>query len=399
MDQRLIELKSQLRNELTLNILPFWMDRMTDMQRGGFHGRIDGYNNLHADAPKGAVLNARILWTFASAYRVIGDPQYLDTAMRAKRYLIEHFYDAENGGIYWMLNADGTPLDTKKQIYALGFAIYGFSELGRATGDRESIEYAIKLYEDIEAHAYDSAAGGYWEAFTREWGEIADARLSEKETNDRKTMNTHLHILEPYTNLYRVWQDPGLKKKIQELLDVFMDRIYRSDIGHLGLFFGDAWELHGDIRSYGHDIEASWLMTEAAQVIGDTERMQRLLDIVRRIADVCSSEALQPDGSMIYEYDPSTGHIEQNRDWWPQAETVIGYFNSWQLLGREEDLARCIGAWHFIQEHIIDHVGGEWYWGMLADGQTNFKDDKAGPWKCPYHNSRMCLELIERISG
>jgi len=399
MDSRITDLRSQLRNELTLNILPFWMNRMTDPDQGGFYGRIDGNGNLHPDAPKGAVLNARILWTFASAFRVIGDPQYLDVAMRAKRYIIDHFYDHENGGVFWMLNPDGTPLDTKKQIYALGFAIYGFSELGRATGDKEAIEYAVKLYNDIEAHAFDPVAGGYWEAFTKEWGEIADARLSEKETNDRKTMNTHLHILEPYTNLYRVWPNVKLKKKIQSLLDVFMEKIYRSDIGHLGLFFCNDWELHGDMRSYGHDIEASWLMLEAAMTITDKTRFKKLIPIVKRIADVCADESIQPDGSMIYEYDPSTGHVERNRDWWPQAETVIGYYNAWQWAGgREDDLVCCINAWHFIQEHIVDHVGGEWHWGMTDAGDANVKEDKAGPWKCPYHNSRMCLEIIERTS-
>lgn len=189
---------------MTGNILPYWMHKMVDEERGGFYGRRDGFDNLVPDAPKGAILNARLLWSFAAAYRVTRRTEYLDMAQRAKRYIIDRFYDPEFGGIYWSLSADGSPLDTKKQFYAIGFAIYGLSELARATGDEEALDYAKRLFHDIENHSRDRVRGGYIEACTRKWGEIADMRLSDKDANEKKTMNTHLHIIEPYTNLYRM---------------------------------------------------------------------------------------------------------------------------------------------------------------------------------------------------
>jgi len=400
MDKEFIkELSGQFMDELTLNIMPFWAGRMVDDVHGGFYGRIDGHGVLFPDAPKGAVLNARILWSFSAAYRVTGNKSYLDMAVRAKRYLADFFHDKEYGGIYWMLNSDGTPLDDRKQSYAIGFAIYGLSELVRACNDPEALDLAIRLYRDLESHAYDSVCGGYCEAMTRNWQDIEDMRLSEKDANERKTMNTHLHILEPYTNLFRVWPDCELKKRIGELLDIFIDRIYQSDTGHLGLFFTNEWIMHGVMRSYGHDIESSWLMTEAAQVICDDARMERLLPIVRRISDVCAEESLNADGSMIYEFDPENGHRNLNIDWWPQAETVIGYFNSWQLSGNREYLERSLSAWKYIRQNIVDSKGGEWLWGRLPDGEPNLNEDKAGPWKCPYHNSRMCVEIIERLNN
>ncbi|MBO7499172.1 MAG: AGE family epimerase/isomerase, partial [Bacteroidaceae bacterium] len=258
---------SAARTMLTDVILPFWMTRMPD-PRGGFYGRIDGLGNVHPEAEKGAILNARILWTFSAAYRVLGDPAYFDMATRAKCALLDNFFDPEFGGVYWSLHPDGTPKDTKKQIYALGFAIYGLSEYARATGDKSALAHAIKLFFDIENHSFDTERNGYFEAFTREWGEIADMRLSDKDANERKTMNTHLHILEPYTNLYRVWPDARLAAAIRNLIDIFVDRILDPQTFHLRLFFDDDWNSKVDATSYGHDIEASWLIHEAALVLG-----------------------------------------------------------------------------------------------------------------------------------
>ena len=194
---------------------------MTDSVHDGFYGRITGTGKLEPQAVKGAVLNARILWTFSSAYRLLGKAEYLETATRAKRVIIDQFYDKEQGGIYWSLDYAGRPADTKKQIYALGFAIYGLSEYHRATGDEEALTYAIRLFKSIEQYSFDSVKNGYCEALTRDWNEISDMRLSDKDENECKTMNTHLHILEPYTNLYRVWKDAVLEKQLRNLIELF----------------------------------------------------------------------------------------------------------------------------------------------------------------------------------
>lgn len=232
-------LKQEMQKELTTRILPYWMERMVDQENGGFYGRITGQEELIPRADKGAILNARILWTYSAAYRLLGREEYKEMANRAKRYLIDHFYDSEFGGVYWSLNYRGEPLDTKKQIYAIGFAIYGLSEFHRATGDPEALMYAVRLFNDIESHSFDGLKNGYCEALTREWNEIADMRLSEKDANERKTMNTHLHILEPYTNLYRVWKDARLERQLYNLIGLFTEKILDKDTSHLQLFFDD----------------------------------------------------------------------------------------------------------------------------------------------------------------
>jgi len=396
MDKSLIEnFKKDVRLNLEANILPYWLDRMAD-PRGGFYGRRDGYDNLHDDAPKGAVLNARILWTFSAAYRLTGKMEYLDAATRAKREIIDRFYDAEYGGIYWSLDAGGRPLDTKKQFYALGFAIYGLSEYARATADHEALEYAIRLFDDVETHSRDRVYGGYIEALTREWKPIADMRLSDKDLNATKTMNTHLHIIEPYTNLLRVWNDSRLRESIRSLLDIFLDIIMvPGKRGHLGLFFNDRWErADGGAISYGHDIEASWLLLETAQVLGEPEPLARTLAATGRIAEA-AFEGRCPDGSMIYERHPS-GSYDNDRHWWVQAENVIGQTYLYLYHDRPDMLAKAVESWEYIKAHLIDHRNGEWYWSV-RDGRPNRDDDKAGFWKCPYHNSRMCLELMEKL--
>ncbi|WP_024993328.1 AGE family epimerase/isomerase [Phocaeicola paurosaccharolyticus] len=388
-------LKSEVNETLLDNILPYWIEKMTDVQ-GGFYGRIDGNDNHIKGADKGAILNARILWTFSAAYRLFKKPEYLQMATRAKRVIINGFFDKEFGGIYWSLKDNGEPKDTKKQIYAIGFAIYGLSEYYRATSDTETLDYAISLFESIEKYSFDNDKNGYCEALTREWNEIDDMRLSEKDANERKTMNTHLHILEPYTNLYRVWKDERLERQIRNLIDIFTDKILDKETSHLNLFFDDNWNSKYRIVSYGHDIEASWLIDEAVSVLEDKDLKNKILPIIKKIADA-ASQGLTTKGSMIYEKNLEKGTTDRDSHWWVQAETVIGYLNMYQHTNDDAYLSKAIKCWEFIKNNLIDYDNGEWYWSISDNGEVNRKDDKAGFWKCPYHNGRMCMEIIERF--
>ena len=394
---KLVLFKKEMQDVLTGNILPFWIDKMVDHENGGFYGRIDGHGNLHADAEKGGILNARILWTFSAAYRVLGKSEYLEMATRAKDYIIAHFIDREYGGTYWSLDYKGNPKDTKKQFYAIGFMIYGLSEYVRATGDKEALDYAIQLFECIEEHSLDVIYNGYIEACTREWGEIADMRLSDLDANYPKSQNTHLHIIEPYANLYRVWKDERLEKALRNMINIFTDKILNPETNHLDLFFEKDWTRGaGHLESYGHDIECSWLMHEAALVLGDAEVLKKVEEIVPLVAKA-SEKGLNPDGSMIHEANLDTGHVDDDLHWWVQAEAVVGFYNIYQHFGDESALDKSLQCWQYIKDNLIDYEGGEWYWSRLPDGTLNLDDDKAGFWKCPYHNGRMCLEIIERI--
>ena len=389
--------RKEMQDVLTNNILPFWINNMVDHENGGFYGRIDGYGNLHAEAEKGGILNGRILWTFSAAYRVLGKPEYLEMATRAKDYIIDHFIDREYGGTYWSLDYKGNPKDTKKQFYAIGFMIYGLSEYVRATGDKEALDYAIQLFDCIEEHSLDVIYNGYIEACTREWGEIADMRLSDFDANYPKSQNTHLHIIEPYTNLFRIWKDARLEKALRNLIDIFTDRILNPETHHLDLFFENDWTRGaGHLESYGHDIECSWLIHEAAIVLGDAEVLKKVEPIVQLVAKA-SEKGLNADGSMVHEANVDTGHVDDDLHWWVQAEAVVGFYNIYQHFADSSALDKSLRCWQYIKDNLIDTKNGEWYWSRHADGTLNLDDDKAGFWKCPYHNGRMCIELIERI--
>ena len=424
MNERVDMMKREMQDVLENNILRFWLDQMMDYEHGGFYGRMDGNGELHKDAEKGAILNARILWAFSAAFRVLKHPEYLEAATRAKDYIIEHFIDQEYGGVYWSVDCEGNPLDTKKQFYAIGFMIYGLTEYARATGDREALDYALDLYDCIEEHAFDREHNGYIEACTREWGRIEDMRLSDLDANYPKSQNTHLHIIEPYTNLLRCLKEAQAQEScdyvsaigsvmpvgisvppqtisevegaLRNLVDIFTEKILNKETNHLDLFFGMDWTRGaGHLESYGHDIECSWLLHEAALVLGDQQVLNKVEPIVQAVAQA-SAKGLRPDGSLIHEANLDTGYVDDDLHWWVQAENVVGWYNIWQHFGDEEALNRAEKCWHYIKKQLIDYEHGEWYWSRHANGLLNTKDDKAGFWKCPYHNSRMCLEIIER---
>ena len=419
-------MKLEMQDVLENNILPFWLEKMQDNEHGGFYGRIDGNNQLHPEAEKGAILNARILWSFSAAYRVLQKEEYLEAATRAKDYLIEHFIDPEYGGVYWSVDYKGEPLDTKKQFYAIAFVIYGLTEYARAMGDREALEYALDLYDCIEEHAFDSEQNGYIEACTREWGKIEDMRLSELDANYPKSQNTHLHIMEAYANLLRCLKEMRAQEQcdyvptigsvlpvgisvppetmvnvegaLRNVISIFIDKILNPETNHLDLFFDMDWTRGaGHLESYGHDIECSWLLHEAALVLGDENLLEKVENVVQKVAKA-SEKGLREDGSMIHEANLDTGHVDDDLHWWVQAENVVGWFNIWQHFGDEEAFKKSEKCWQFIKDKLVDWDNGEWYWSRHPDGSLNTIDDKAGFWKCPYHNSRMCLEIIERTA-
>ena len=419
-------MKLEMQDVLENNILPFWLEKMQDNENGGFYGRIDGSGVLHPDAEKGAILNARILWTFSAAYRVLEKKELLEAATRAKNYLVDHFIDPEYGGVYWSVDYKGEPLDTKKQFYAIAFAIYGLSEYARATGNREALEYALDLYDCIEEHAFDDEQNGYIEACTREWGKIGDMRLSELDANYPKSQNTHLHIMEAYANLLRCLKEMRAQEQcdyvpaigsvlpvgisvppetmvsvegaLRNIISIFIDKILNPETNHLDLFFDMNWTRGaGHLESYGHDIECSWLLHEAALVLGDENLLEKVENVVQKVAKA-SEKGLREDGSMIHEANLDTGRVDDDLHWWVQAENVVGWFNIWQHFGDEEAFKKSEKCWQFIKDKLVDYDNGEWYWSRHPDGTLNTVDDKAGFWKCPYHNSRMCLEIIERTA-
>jgi len=384
------KLSSELLAELTGNILSFWQNRMAD-PAGGFYGRIDGHGNLHADADRGIIMYARILWAFSAAFNLLREERYLASARRAFDYILEHFLDREYGGMFWLVDSEGKLKDSKKQIYAQGFAIYGLSEYYRACGEQRALDEALALVGLVEKYAWDSDFGGYIEACTRDWQPNDDMRLSEKESNVPKSMNTHLHIIEPYTNLYRVHPSTELKERIMALTEIFRSHIFNAETGHFDLLFHRDWTPTGHDFSYGHEIEASWLLDEAAAVIGEDCGL-----IVQRVAD-SAAEGLQPDGSMAYEYDPVNRRLDAERHWWVQAEAMVGYFNLYQRTAEERYLNVVLQLWKYIKTNLIDRENGEWFWGVKPDGSVNRTGDKAGFWKCPYHNTRLCTEIMMRI--
>lgn len=389
------QLKSEVREELLQNILPFWSEKMTDQKNGGFYGRIDGNDQLIPNADKGGILNARILWSFSAAYLQEKNPLYLELANRAKDFILAHFFDPEFGGTYWTISFDGKPVDTKKQIYSQAFFLYAFTEHYRASGNESSLQTAIGLFRLIEKRSFDAERNGYFEAYSRDWELLEDLRLSEKDANEKKTMNTHLHILEAYTNLYRVWKDPELACQLRNLILIFTEKIVNATTKHLDLFFDENWNSKAKIVSYGHDIEASWLIDEAARVLADQELLAIVQKVCIQIAEA-ACEGLQPDGSIVYEKDYTTGHPDKDRHWWVQSEAVVGFLNAYELTDNTEWRNKAMKCWKYISENLIDKADGEWFWSISDEGIANRKEDKAGFWKCPYHNSRMCLEVLSR---
>jgi len=339
------------------------------------------------NAVKAGILNARLVWTFSAAYRVLKDEQYQTLANRAQRYFLDHFIDPEYGGSFYTVTASGEPLDMQKDTYQNSFAVYGLSEHYYATGNKESLDAAIDVYQKLIEHAYDAEHGGFIESFTREWQMV--------DVESPKTMNTNLHILEAFTNLYRVWKNDELKKHLLELIDVMSNKVLNQTTWHEELFFTMDWLNQKNIDSYGHDIEFSWLLVEAAEVLGDKEILKDTHRIAINLVAVQLEEGIDENGAMMYEKED--GHLNANLEWWPQAETVVGCINAWQISGDRKFLDAAVRTWEWIKTYMIDREYGEWYRTVTPDGTPLKNRAKADQWRCPYHNSRMGLEIMIRF--
>ncbi len=390
-----MKLKEEMSAHLVNDILPYWMEKTIDNEQGGFYGRIDGENNLQPKADKGSILNARILWTFSAAYNQFKNPQYLEIANRAFDYFISHFIDKINGGVFWMVDYMGNPTESKKQIYAQAFAIYGLSEYFKATKNEEALIAAQNIFYLIEHHAFDQEEDGYFEAYDQQWHLLDDLRLSAKDANEKKTMNTHLHILEAYTTLYQVWQDEQLQKQLKNLISLFLDKFVNEHYG-FRLFFDEHWNPKSDEISFGHDIEGSWLLQEAAEVLADKSLIAKTKKYANAMVNTVMINGFDNDGGLMYEATPK-GIKDADKHWWPQAEAIVGLVNAWQNSRDHKYLLKSNEVWEFTKSKIIDATNGEWFFKVNKAGKPYNQEDKVGQWKCPYHNGRACLEIIKRL--
>jgi mannobiose 2-epimerase len=390
------ELRDRIEADLRGNILPFWMAHAVNRATGTFHGLLN--NDLIPDprAERGALLTSRILWTYARALRQYGDGAYGAMAGFAYEDLMTRHHDAAHGGFYWSTNPDRTIRHDRKQVYGQAFAIYALAEYHAATGAPEPLEHAIRVFHLLEQHARERGHGGYREAFARDWSPIADMRLSEVDQNDPKSQNTMLHVMEAYTRLLDLWPDPALRSALRDLVEVMLTRILDPRTHHLGLFFTDDWRRTSDRISYGHDIEAAWLLTRAAEALADPVLARRVRSVSLRIADVTLAEGTDHDGA-IFNLGSPGGVVDTTREWWPQAEAVVGFVDAWQLSGDPRYLAAAAHTWQFIERNLIDRRTGDWYRGVTRAGEVLLGFEKVGFWKCPYHNGRMGLEIVARL--
>ena len=385
-----------VRRELLEDILPFWRTRTVDEQQGGFIGQMSNDLHVRPNACKGLILNARILWTFCAAYRYTHEEQDRALAWRAYDYLTSRFLDPQHGGCFWELDARGNVIDDKKKVYGEAFCIYALAECYDTFKDPRALELAADIFHRVEEHARDGTYGGYFEVMSRDWQPCDDMRLSDKDMDEKKSMNNHLHVLEAYTNLLRVWPQPLLADRLRELIDLFRRHILNPEGTHFQHFFDETWAPRSDNYTFGHDIEGSWLLCEAAEALRDRQLVEEVRAVAVKIARAVLDEGLDEDGGLFYE--ARKGQITvRNKEWWPQAEAVVGFINAWQLTGSEEFLEAAARCWKFIEEKIVDREHGEWFWRVSRDGIPDPAMPKVSAWKCPYHNSRACLEVLRRI--
>lgn len=378
------------KKELTEHLLPFWKSLYDE--RGGFYGHMKNDLIVEKDADKGVILNSRTLWFYSNCYLTLGGEDNLKMARHAYEFLRDHCYDSEYGGVYWMMDYLGNPKDTMKHTYNCAFAIYALSSYYDASKDKEALDLAYKIFNTIETVTRDEY--GYREAFSREWELVENDALSENGLMADKTMNTVLHLIEGYTELYRVDHSEAVAKSLRYLLDTMSDRVFDPETYQLKVFFNTKMEVIGDIHSYGHDIEATWLMDRACEVLGDAELTEYFKKMNLCISDNIKKLAFD-NGALNNERE--NDKISKKRIWWVQAEGVVGFLNAYQQSGDEDFLKTSQALLDYIMKYVVDkREGGEWFAEVGYDNVPMDTFDMVGPWKCPYHNGRMCVELIRR---
>jgi cellobiose epimerase len=390
------DLSKRISDHLFGHILPFWSGPALDQEQGGWMACLS--NDLKPDRtqPKGLIVNSRILWAFSAVSRVRPEKVYRQLADRAFDYVMNRFWDAQHGGAFWRLDDRGRVLENVKKTYGQAFVIYALAEYAQAFGLDTVRPRLVQLFELLEQHAHDPEHGGYFEVCSRDWSTVVDAPLSEKDLTEKKSMNSHLHVLEAYTNLYRVWKDPGVGGRLRELIQLFEQHILDSRTHHFHHFFDERWQVRSDTYTFGHDIEGSWLLCEAAEVLGDAALLERVRGIALRMAGAVRTEGLDRDGGLCYE-GRAGKIIEPRKECWPQAEAVIGFLNAFQLSRDPKYIESAVRVWDYIDRHLVDRVHGEWFWRINLDGQPDATLPKVSEWKGPYHGSRMCLEAMHRL--
>jgi len=395
-NDEMVQLRDGVERELKENIIPFWLRKTVDHHYGGFIGRMSNRGRVKKQAPKGLILTSRILWTFSRLYRDEPRPQYLQTARRAFEYLNLNFRDTHYGGYYWMVSYLGEPVDVKKKVYGQAFVIYALAEFAMATHDSVALRMTKTLFKTIEKKCRDTQNRGYYESFNRDWTVAEDYRLSKKDMDEKKSMNTHLHLLEAYTNLYRIWKDISVKNALQTLMEIFQDHIIEPECPCFRLFFDEKWVPKTDRISFGHDIEGSWLLAEAAEVLCDGSIPESMAIVCRNLVDAVERRGMHEDGSVLYEGN-GQGILDGSRHWWVQAEAVVGLLNAYQLSGNEHYLKLAMRCWQYIEKSVVDKHHGEWFWKVSEAGKPDDREYNNSGWKGPYHNVRACLEIMKRL--
>ena len=390
---RLYTLAPEFDDELR-RIAAWWLEHAVDHDKGGYFGEVDLSGKPVHETPRSVILAARILWFFSAAALHTGDRRFIPQAERARDYLLSVFVDESHGGVYWSVDRDGGVQNSRKQAYAQAFAIYGLAACHRLTRDPQSLDAAFSLFDVLGERFHDPEHGGYWEAFARDWSPIADMRLSDKDDDAPKSMNTHLHIMEAYAELYRARPTPALERALRNLITLHLDRIIAPDGRRLRLFFSRDWKDLSRTISLGHDVEAGWLLFDAAETLGDNALSPRAARAAVSLADAVLRTGVGAQGEVFNEKDLVTDEIDRSRIWWVQAEARVGFMNAFELTGEQRFADAARASWDFIQRYVIDRAG-EWRGLSALDGRA--EPYWAGPWKACYHNGRAMLEMSARL--